>query len=69
MKICVSCREEMRCVKTGCITVWGGTHVYRGDEYECSQCKAKIRVLSGQSYHDSNAMSNLHDLPLDMSGE
>ena len=66
MKVCVTCRHEMKCIKTGCTCVWSGTHVYAADEYQCPVCECKIRVCNTNPYHDSEALSKTHKLPLNM---
>jgi len=71
VKICVPCKKEMKCVKTGCICVWHGSHVYAADEYECFICGSKIRVCNTNPYFDPEAMTKAYKIPLDMteSGE
>lgn len=68
MKICVSCKKEMRCTKTGRTAVWDRNHVYRGDEYTCPDCGAKFLVCNAQPYHDESALRMASDEPIDMTG-
>jgi predicted RNA-binding Zn-ribbon protein involved in translation (DUF1610 family) len=42
MKICYSCKKEMRCVKTGFTVRWGESHCYRGDKFRCPECGTEI---------------------------
>lgn len=48
----------MRCIKNGIIAVWGGTHCYAGDAFECPQCKAQTLVCSQAPFHNENALEN-----------
>lgn len=66
MKICVTCRKEMRCTKTGKTAVFHGSHVYRGDEFECPKCKAKFMNCNQAPTHDPDALNRDHDEPLNM---
>ena len=54
MQICMNCKKEMSCTKTGMVFRWNGSHCYRGDVYTCSVCKASVGNVSGstESYHD-----------------
>lgn len=42
MYICVKCRIEMNCDKTGVGADFGGGHVYRGDRFKCPTCGLEI---------------------------
>ena len=66
MKICVPCKKEMKCTKTGCTCVWWGRHVYAADEYTCESCGCKVRVCNTNSYHDEQALGKMDKLPLNM---
>ena len=68
MHVCVKCRLEMRCTKTGAVCVWYGAHCYRGEEYECKKCGSIVRNLSSSPYHYPGAMGIAADKPLDMTG-
>lgn len=42
MLICSTCRKEMQCVKNGVAVVFGESHAYSGDRYECATCGANV---------------------------
>ena len=52
MLICVKCKREMRCVKTGAHTHYGFGHVYAGDAFECPGCGAHIIHANDRPYRD-----------------
>lgn len=67
MLICIKCKEEMKCTKTGRPMVWKTNHIYRGDEYTCPKCETKIIYSNSQSYHMEKALVVLEkEDPLDM---
>lgn len=56
--ICVNCRKEMTCVKTGMIAIWNGSHCYSGDNYKCSNCLNRILITSSFPFHkEENAVN------------
>lgn len=56
--ICTKDRTEMRCVKTGKLAVFGESHVYRGDEFECPSCKSRVLVTAGQPTHEPDVLDS-----------
>lgn len=56
MQICLVCKKEMRCVKTGIVVVFGGDHCYAGDAFRCDNCGSEVAVTSPQPHHDPNAL-------------
>jgi len=68
MKICVTCRREMKCVKTGAKAVWHGHHIYAGDRYECQTCGAHIMVCNENPYQSDIDLSE-HPCALNMTPE
>ena len=42
MKICIKCKREMTCLRNGVAAVWGTSHCYSGDLWECKQCGNQI---------------------------
>lgn len=56
MVVCSSCKREMTCVCTGKMVVFGGDHVYGGDEFRCLGCQATVVVTSKTPYHMENAL-------------
>ena len=49
--VCVPCRKDMRCVKTGVVVHWGNGHCYAGDRFACTNCPADIVKVSGPPLH------------------
>lgn len=48
----------MTCVKTGKKAVFGQSHVYRGDEFECPTCKSRVLVTAGQPTHEPDVLDS-----------
>jgi len=44
MLVCAKCKKEMQCIKTGMNVRFNenGSHVYRGDLFQCTNCGATI---------------------------
>jgi hypothetical protein len=42
MIVCVKCKKEMTCVKTGYGVRFGEAHVYPGDLFECQECRSQV---------------------------
>ena len=57
MKICIDCKQEMRCKKNGVSAVFSGDHCYMGDVYECPTCKKTVLVTSETPFHSANELS------------
>jgi hypothetical protein len=68
MKICVTCRKEMKCIKTGAVAVWHGHHCYAGDKYRCESCGCEIMVCNSNSYHSKEDLCQVEHA-LNMTGE
>jgi len=56
MTVCAKCRREMVCVKTGVDAVFGDTHCYRGDAFECPECKARVLRCNVNPYYNPDAL-------------
>ena len=63
MIVCGNCKLEMICVKTGRPMVWGDSHVYSGDEFECKGCGSKVCHAHGQAHHQPNYSRICKDNP------
>ena len=50
MKICVSCKKEMRCKKNGVTAVWGANHAYAGDLFACEDCGNEVLICNSNSH-------------------
>lgn len=50
MKICANCSREMRCVKTGVLCIFGASHTYAGDLFECPTCLNQMIVTSASPF-------------------
>ncbi len=57
MIVCSPCKKEMTCVCTGKMVVFGGDHVYGGDEFRCGGCGATVVVTSKTPYHMADALT------------
>lgn len=42
MIVCVGCKCQMECVRTGIDVVFGKDHAYRGDMFRCGQCGQQV---------------------------
>jgi len=51
MKLCVKCKKEMICTKTGKGVLYSHGHYYPGDEYTCPQCGARVIVTNPTPIH------------------
>ena len=51
MKVCVTCRCEMTCEKTGATLHYGNGHCYSCDIHRCPTCGARVAVSNPSSYH------------------
>jgi len=52
MYVCVKCRKEMRCDKTGVGVDFGNGHVYAGDRYKCPACGNEVVATNSNPYFD-----------------
>ncbi len=50
MNICVKCRREMICLKTGAVSHFGNGHCYAGDIFKCNDCGSEVLVCVSQSH-------------------
>jgi DNA-directed RNA polymerase subunit RPC12/RpoP len=55
--ICVKCKQEMVCKKTGMIARWGESHCYAGDKFECPECKSEILACNTNSFHGTHPIA------------
>lgn len=53
--ICVACRVQLKCVKTGRVVRWDRRWCYSGDEYACSTCGARLIVNFGSGGFENRA--------------
>lgn len=51
MIVCVECKKEMTCTKTGIGVNFGNGHVYAGDKYGC-KCGREIISTNPQAGYD-----------------
>ena len=53
MLICVKCKKEMQCVKTGMSVRYreDGSHVYPADTFECPICGATVANTGNLNAH------------------
>lgn len=65
MKICVKCKQEMRCTKTGATVHFGGGHTYSGDLYECPVCGAEVVLSTGRSFYTEDHWNVDFDVDMD----
>lgn len=56
MNICLKCKLEMKCRKTGVIAVYTGSHCYAGDAFVCPGCESLVLVTSPNPFHDPTAL-------------
>lgn len=68
MIVCVDCRIEMFCQKTGVGVDYGGGHVYPGDAFYCADCGAHIVHTNELSYQDPKYMREFY-VPMKYSQE
>ena len=52
MIVCVNCRKEMKCTKTGIGVNFEHGHVYAGDQFTCPICKTKIIATNIEATYD-----------------
>ena len=46
MKICVTCKVELHCLKNGVGADFGHEHVYAGDLYSCGICGMEVLLCN-----------------------
>jgi len=56
MKICATCKKELRCIKNGMNIRFSfdGRHAYKADLYECPICKVKIAFGNQAPIYDEH---------------
>ncbi len=54
MNICSKCKTEMFCCKSGKKAIFGASHVYNGDEFQCKICDNKVLVCVDVPHEDKN---------------
>ena len=69
MHICVKCRREMTCKKTGATAHFGFGHCYGGDVFECKECGNQFMITSCMSHKRWPLEEKKGDLIIDMEGE
>ncbi len=57
MRICIPCKKEMTCLKTGIRVVYGDSHVYAADLFGCPDCGATIANCNRTPYFDPNVLT------------
>ncbi len=67
MLICVGCKREMSCIRTGMGADFGHGHIYAGDIFQCFKCEVKIAKCNGYPGHDPE--HKYHDMYIDMTGK
>jgi len=69
MLVCAPCKKEMQCIKTGMNVRFNenGSHVYRGDLFQCTNCGATIAHTISTSVFDSDPKkhANEYDIWMD----
>ena len=62
MKICVECRMEMKCTKTGKLAIFGATYRARsGDQFTCPKCGTRFLVCTNESFDIERPIDNRID--------
>lgn len=51
MIVCTKCRKEMQCSRTGVLVLFGTSHGYAGDEFECKNCGNVTIDTNASPYH------------------
>ena len=57
MILCVKCKKEMTCVKTGLVLRWNGSHCYASDSFECKECGAVVANANENSFHYTGSLN------------
>ena len=65
MIICTTCKQEMKCHRTGVTVTWNDTHRRASDEYIC-RCGALVCVANDDSYYSTDPVDTAKHL--DMTG-
>jgi len=60
MVVCVKCKREMQCVKTGARVHFGWGHVYAGDAFACPTCGVHVVRTNEQAYHEEDYADQEH---------
>ena len=63
MKICVICRKEMVCKKTGATAVFAQSHCYSGDVFECPKCGNLTMNCAAESYNEKDILTTKEEHP------
>lgn len=63
MIVCVNCRKEMCCDKTGLGVRFGLDHVYPGDSFHCDGCGATVIKTTDAPTHDPDHKINTLQIP------
>jgi hypothetical protein len=62
MIVCIKCKKEMTCIKTGLILRWHGSHCYASDAFECKECGAVVANTSENSFYNNSILSNVLEM-------
>ena len=69
MNICVKCRKEMFCLKTGSTAHFGHGHCYAGDIFKCKDCGSEVLVCVTFSHQaDVELLKDNNCSVVDMTG-
>ena len=66
MNICIKCKKEMICKKTGVTIHYGNGHCYSGDLFECNFCKSQIVNTSGIPHQRNPKIFNSKEVVIEM---
>ena len=69
MIICVECKKEMICNKTGAIVKFiEGHHCYSSDVYVCGACGLMVAVANNNSFYVEHPVNHPSDINMELSG-
>ena len=60
MIVCTRCSKEMSCSRTGVLVLFGTSHGYAGDEFECPTCGNKTIDTNASPGHISPLQVEAH---------
>ncbi len=58
MNICIRCKVEMVCCKTGFNARWGASHCYRGDKFRCPKCGLEVGVMNPANFQSDAPLTD-----------
>jgi len=56
MIVCTNCRKEMVCSRTGMLVLFGTSHAYSGDEFQCADC-GSFAISTNSNPHQISPLS------------